>query len=39
MAELNVFKTVAETIAITNDSIYAAPINYTGIVLSLRWQT
>jgi len=36
MAELNVFKTVAETIAITNDSIYAAPINYTGIVLSTQ---
>ena len=36
MAELNVFKTVAETIAITNDSIYAAPTNYTGIVLSTQ---
>jgi hypothetical protein len=37
MAELNVFKTVAETINnVSADSIYAAPVNYTGIVLSTQ---
>ena len=37
MAELNVFKTVAKTIDNASaDSVYAAPINYTGIVLSTQ---
>jgi hypothetical protein len=37
MADLNVFKTVAKTIDNASaDSIYAAPINYTGIVLSTQ---
>lgn len=39
MAELNVFKTVAQTIPSTTTgaaTIYTAPINYTGIVLSTQ---
>jgi len=36
MAELNVFKTVAETVNNTATTIYTAPQNYTGIVLSTQ---
>lgn len=36
MAELNVFKTVTKSIDTTNQTIYTAPSNYTGIVLSTQ---
>jgi len=40
MADLNVFKTVAQTVADSNQHpdiiIYSAPVNYTGIVLSTQ---
>jgi len=36
MAELNVFKTIAETVNNTATTIYTAPVNYTGIVLSTQ---
>ena len=36
MAELNVFKTITKSIDTTNQTIYTAPSNYTGIVLSTQ---
>jgi len=36
MAELNVFKTIAETISNSATTIYTAPVTYTGIVLSTQ---
>ena len=36
MAELNVFKTFTKTIDTSNQTIYTAPANYTGIVLSTQ---
>jgi hypothetical protein len=36
MAELNVFKTITKSINTTNQTVYTAPSNYTGIVLSTQ---
>jgi len=36
MADLNVFKTITKTIDTSNQTIYTAPTNYTGIVLSTQ---
>jgi len=36
MADLNVFKTVTKSIDTSNQTIYTAPSNYTGIVLSTQ---
>jgi len=36
MAELNVFKTITKSIDTTNQTVYTAPSNYTGIVLSTQ---
>ncbi len=36
MAELNVFKTVTHSVQDSSQTVYTAPINYTGIVLSTQ---
>ena len=36
MADLNVFKTITKSIDTSNQTIYTAPSNYTGIVLSTQ---
>ena len=36
MPELNIFKTITKSIDTSNQTIYTAPTNYTGIVLSTQ---
>jgi len=36
MPELNIFKTITKSIDTSNQTIYTAPSNYTGIVLSTQ---
>lgn len=36
MADLNVFKTITKTIDTSTQTVYTAPTNYTGIVLSTQ---
>jgi hypothetical protein len=36
MPELNIFKTITKSVDTSNQTIYTAPSNYTGIVLSTQ---
>lgn len=36
MAELNVFRTITKSVGNSSETVYTAPANYTGIVLSTQ---
>lgn len=36
MAELNVFRTITKSVGGSSETVYTAPTNYTGIVLSTQ---